>query len=122
MGRRWVPACCLFFTELAATLWTMTAVDEVARGFSTGACTGAAMLVTTVGRLDRSMPSILGGGGTEDEREREIGGNGRGARVLEGNELKCPSHQWAEGDIGWASVPRAELEIPGSGCEFYRRP
>jgi hypothetical protein len=76
--------------------------------------------VLTGGGAERSMPAILGGGGTGDEGEREIGGGGGGARAREENKLKCPSHQRAEGDIDWASVPRVELEIPGSGLEFFR--
>jgi hypothetical protein len=41
-------------------------------------------------------------------RRREIGGGGAGARAREGKELKCPSRQRAERDIGWASVRRAK--------------
>jgi hypothetical protein len=123
VGRRWVPARRLFFTEVAATLWTTAAADGAAGGFGASACTSAATSVTTGVRLDRFMPSIHGGGGAGEKGEREIGGNGSGgARTREGNKLKCPSRQRAEGDIGWASILRAELEIPGLGREFYRRP
>jgi hypothetical protein len=68
------------------------------------------------------MSSIPGGGGAGDEGEREIGGGGAGPRAREGNELKCPSYQRPERDIGWASVRRAKLEIPSFVREIYRRP
>jgi hypothetical protein len=122
VGRRCVPALRLFFTVVAATLWAMAAANGAAWELGAGGCGGTTMLVLTGGRPERSIPAILGGGGVRDKGEREIGGGGGGgARAREGNELKCPSHQWAEGDIGWASVLHAELEIPGSGREFFVR-
>jgi hypothetical protein len=54
----------------------------------------------------------------------KIGGDcgSGGPRAREGNELKCPSRQRSEGDIGWTLVPRVELKISGSARDFYRRP
>jgi hypothetical protein len=98
VGRRWVPARCVFFTEVASTLWATTAADGAAGAFEAGTCTGAATSIPTSGRPDRSMSSIPGGG-AGDEGKREISG-GRGARAREGNKLKCPSRQRPEGDIG----------------------
>jgi hypothetical protein len=45
-----------------------------------GGCGGTTMSVLTGGRPERSMPAILGGGGTGDKGEREISGDGGGAR------------------------------------------
>jgi hypothetical protein len=98
VGRRWVPARRVFFTEVAATLWETAAADGAAGAFGAGTYVRAAMSVPTGGRPDRSMQSIPGGG-AGDEGKREIGGRG-GARAWEGNELKYPSGQRSEGDIG----------------------
>jgi hypothetical protein len=101
VGRRWVPARRLFFTVVAATLWATAAADGAAEALGAGGYGGAMTSVLTGGRPERSMPAISGGGGAKDEDEREIsGGDGGGARAREGNELKCPSRQRAEGDIG----------------------
>jgi hypothetical protein len=98
VGRRWVPARRVFFTEVASTLWATDAVDGATGAFGASACTDATTSVPTGGRPDRSMSSILGGG-ARDEGKREISG-GRGASAREGNKLKCPSRQRPEGDIG----------------------
>jgi hypothetical protein len=55
--------------------------------------------------------------GSGKRREIAAGGDA-GARAGEGNELKCPSRQPPERDIGRASVRRAKLEIPSAAKIF----
>jgi hypothetical protein len=66
VGRRWVPACHLFFTAVASIMWATTAADGVAGAVRAGGWGGAGTSLATGGSSGRSMPSILGGRGAGD--------------------------------------------------------